>query len=49
MKESRNPYERDNTIQRIIEAIKKIDLNNIIKKRFFDIQIQEPVNPREAL
>lgn len=32
-----NPYEKENTAQNIIDILKDFDLNNIIKKEFYDI------------
>ena len=32
-----NPYEQENTSQKILDIIKKFDLNNILQKEFYDI------------
>jgi len=34
----RNPYDSGNTSKKIVKKIKNIDLNNIVKKVFFDLQ-----------
>ena len=39
LKDITNPYEKSGTAQMILEAIKKADLNNIVKKEFYDTSL----------
>lgn len=40
IKNSNNPYNNIETTKRIIEILRKIDLNNLIKKQFYDIKFK---------
>jgi len=40
LKNVRNPYDNGNSSDKIIKILKKINLNNILKKKFFDYKLQ---------
>ena len=40
LKSAINPYDNGNSSDKIIKILKKINLNNILKKKFFDYKLQ---------